>query len=177
MASVKWDQGLADGLRCAVPHDSYWASRLDELDCRGIPSVSIHLAVLVEPYLQFVLDGTKTVESRFSVRRYPPFNCVEGGDVILLKRSSGPIVGVCEVSNAWFYELDPKTWNNIKEEFTQALCAQDPMFWQQRQNASFATLLRIDHVLAIRPLRCEKRDRRGWVILRPRQTQLALETI
>src|SRR5882757_5711201 len=58
----------------------------------------IHLAVFVEPYLSFVLEGKKTVESRFSVNRHAPYEQVRSGDLIVLKKSSGPICGVCRVS-------------------------------------------------------------------------------
>ena len=47
---------------------------------------SVHLAILLEPYLQYILDGTKTVESRFSKNRIAPYNMVEPGDVVLLKK-------------------------------------------------------------------------------------------
>ena len=134
---LTWKQPLVSNVREAVKNDPYWSKRMDNLDSNISANESIHLAVLVEPYLQFILDGTKSVESRFSVRRYPPFNRVERGDVILLKRSSGPIVGICEVSSAWYYHLDPKSWVEIRSEFTQALCAQDPDFWLARKSASF----------------------------------------
>lgn len=166
---VTWNQSLAKDLRTAVEEDPFWSNKIGSLGSCESADASVHLAVLVEPYLQFILDGSKTVESRFSVRRFPPFNCVEPGDVILLKRSSGPIVGICEVTSAWFYRLNPKSWQEIRTEFTQALCAQDPNFWLTREAASFATLMRIHRVLEISPTQCNKRDRRGWVVLRTRQ--------
>src|ERR1700686_1163065 len=67
----------------------------------------IHLAVLVEPYLSLILDGKKTIESRFSTNRHAPFEQVQRGDVLILKRSSGPVEGLCTVSDAWFYQLNP----------------------------------------------------------------------
>ncbi|MBN8564807.1 MAG: ASCH domain-containing protein [Leptolyngbya sp. UWPOB_LEPTO1] len=128
---------------------------------------TLHLGVFVEPYLQFILEGKKTIESRFATRRFAPYNQVEKGDVILLKQSSGPIVGICQVTHCWFYELDPESWETIQRDFAQALCAQDPEFWQQRQAASYATLMRVQFVKAIEPIPFAKRDRRGWVILQP----------
>jgi hypothetical protein len=72
-----------------------------------------HLAVCIEPYLSFMLDGKKTVESRFSSVRCSPFRKVSKGDVILLKKAGGPVVGLCRVEGAWFYELDPDTFNDL----------------------------------------------------------------
>lgn len=131
----------------------------------------LHLAVLVEPYLRYILEGKKTVESRFSERRIAPYGNVQRDDVILLKRSGGPILGLCQVSNRWYYELDPPSWNEIRIEFSKMLCAQDPEFWRQRASAEFATLISLRNVLKIQPIKYSKNDRRGWVVMKPGRKQ------
>ncbi len=171
---LSWYSRIADDLQSAVQGDPFWEDYLAHLLSQDSAPFSLHLAILVEPYLQFILNGRKTVESRFSAHRCAPYQRVHRGDVVLLKRSGGPIIGVCQIVNSWFYRLDPKSWRTIREEFTQALCAQDPTFWKERERASFATLMRLQHVLPITPIRCTKRDRRGWVVLQPSATQLEL---
>ena len=167
---------LTDELRSRVRNDPFWASYLDQAESQT-PRFSIHLAVFVEPYLRLVLEGRKTVESRFSEHRIAPYKRAKEGDVILLKQSGGLVVGLCRILRVWFYDLDPQSWEALRREFTQALCAQDPDFWAQRRGASFATLMQIDNVRAIEPLRCVKRDRRGWVLLQPAgQLVMNLET-
>lgn len=165
---------LVDELLLAVQGDPFWESYLKQLKTPSSATFTLHLAILVEPYLQFILEGKKTVESRFSTRRFAPYNRVEKGDVVLLKQSSGPIVGVCQVAYAWFYELDPDSWRTIKKDFAIAICAQDPDFWKQREAASFATLMRIENVKSISPIKFTKRDRRGWVVLQESSGQLQL---
>ena len=127
---------------------------------------SLHLAIMVEPYLTLMLNGTKTVESRFSANRCAPYGRVEKGDVLLLKKSGGPVVGICMVTYRWFYHLDAASWQTIRRDFGKAICAQDPQFWQDRRDASYATLMRVRHVRAITPITFDKRARRGWVVLR-----------
>lgn len=166
---------LVDELSVAVQGDSFWESYLKQLTSPTSASFALHLAVLVEPYLQFILEGKKTVESRFSTRRFAPYNRVEKGDVVLLKQSSGPIVGICQVAYVWFYQLDPESWRTIRKEFAEALCAQDPSFWEEREAATFATLMRIRHVKSISPIKFTKRDRRGWVVLHESSEQLQLD--
>ncbi len=166
---------LVDELQSAVQGDPFWESYLKQLTSPASVPFALHLAILVEPYLQFILDGKKTVESRFSTRRFAPYNRVDKGDVVLLKQSSGPIVGVCQVAYAWFYQLDPESWRTIREDFAAALCAQDPDFWKEREAASFATLMRIRHVKSIEPIKFAKRDRRGWVVLHESSGQLQLD--
>lgn len=125
----------------------------------------VHLAVCVEPYLSAILSGKKTVESRFSVYRQAPFGRVAPGDVVILKRSGGPIVGVCQIACVWSYHLDPRTFREIRRDFAEALHAQDPNFWKERRNAAYATLMSFEWVSSTLPLFISKQDRRGWVVL------------
>jgi hypothetical protein len=158
----------------AVRGDSFWNDYLSGASRSSTNSSGLHLAVFVEPYLRYLLEGQKTVESRFSAHRIAPYQSANVGDVILLKRTGGPIVGLCRIAAVWFYRLDPSTWASIKGTFTEALCAQDPTFWHQRASASFASLMRVSDVRAIGPIHHPKRDRRGWVVLRPSTVSPAL---
>jgi hypothetical protein len=148
-------------------HDDGWSALLAPFDEFVVPCVSLHLAVLVEPYLGFVLEGRKTIESRFSIRPIPPYGCVEVGDVVLLKESGGPIVGAFTAASAWDYRLDPKSWDELRREFALALCAEDG-FWEARAMAEYATLIGVAHACRLPPIAIPKRDRRGWVVLADR---------
>jgi hypothetical protein len=105
--------------------------------------------------------------------RSPPYQRIDRGDIILLKQSSGPIVGLCEVEDAWFYELDKNAWKIIKRDFASALCAQDPEFWDSRKSATYATLIRISHVKPITPKFIQKKiEEAGSCYLRNAFNQL-----
>lgn len=171
---TSWHISLVETVQSIVQGDPFWEGYLRHVIAPHMVRCSLHLAILVEPYLQFILEGRKTVESRFSVRRCAPYESVQRGDIVFLKRSSGPIVGLCQIADAWSYRLDPDSWSMIRKEFTQALCAQDPSFWQARRHATFATLMRLQHVRTLSPLPYAKRDRRGWVILQRRAAPLPL---
>lgn len=129
--------------------------------------VALHLAVFVQPYLSFILDGSKTVESRFSARSIAPHDRIAEGDVILLKPASKPIVGWCRAGTVWDYELDPSSWSEIQDRFSGPLCAQHG-FWESRQAAHFATLIKVEDVTVTAPTPVNKSDRRGWVVLAER---------
>jgi hypothetical protein len=133
----------------------------------------IHLAVFVEPYLSFVLEGKKTVESRFSLNRHAPYEQVRNGDLLVLKKSSGPICGVCRVSNVWYYRLDPSSWAEI-EQHASALCMDESPFWAKKRKASFATLMRLEKVIPISDIPIDKGDPRGWVVLKNAKRQASL---
>lgn len=165
---------LIDQVLDAVAADPFWEPYLNDLAMKLPPTVGVHLGIFVEPYLRYILDGQKVVDSRFSVHRNPPFGAVNEGDVLLLKKAGGPIVGVSQVGSVWEYELDAKSFSELRSEFAEALCVQDPAFWENRATASFATLMCLKNVRPIQPLSVEKRDRRGWVVLRRRSRQLLL---
>jgi hypothetical protein len=158
-------------LRTARERD-YWQLRFSQATADRHQGPAIHLAVFVQPFLEYLLDGRKTIESRFSAIRCAPFGRVAAGDLILVKASGGPVVGVAEIGETWSYRLDPESWKQIRRDFTAALCAQDPAFWESRQHATFATLLRIRRVERLSPVPWRKRDRRGWVVLTKRDREL-----
>ena len=161
---INWREDLLNALGDAAKNDSFWSEYLNSLSKKEKPSFSIHLGVFVEPFLRYILDGKKTMETRFSIVRCAPYDRVESGDVVLLKKSGGAVVGICRIRSARFYRLEKDSWDEIKT-FARDICAEDPEFWEQRKKASFATLMRIHNVKTITPITIKKRDRRGWVIL------------
>jgi hypothetical protein len=155
---------LLEAIGNRLGSDPRWHSildRIDDPDC----SQGAHLVVLNEPYLSYIMEGRKTIESRFSRRRVPPFDQVRHHDLLLLKCQSGPVIGVAEVAHTESFVLDPQTWSFIRERFSVALCAEDPDFWAERNEARYATLMKLSHVVPIEPIKVEKNDRRPWVVL------------
>jgi ASCH domain len=123
----------------------------------------VHLAIFIEPYLELVLAGKKTIESRFSANRCPPYNAVKKGDLLLLNRSGGPVVGVATVGQVWSYDLDPESWSLIRNHFAEQLCITDPQFWASKEGASYATLMRVECALRIEPIPVSKETvEAGW---------------
>lgn len=119
-------------IRRAIADEVVWGEVLGA-PSSGLPSCGIHLAVFVEPFLGYVLDGSKTVESRFSVNRCAPFGKVSKGDVILLKKAGGPVVGIARVQTVWSYQLDDSSWGLIREQFAKMLRVQYPEFWERKR--------------------------------------------
>lgn len=157
----------------ALAEDPFWSEYFrDQLTAR--PGSALHVAVFHEPFLTWVLEGRKRVESRFSQNQVAPFGSIEPGDVVLLKRVSGPLVGICHVNAAWSYRLDPNTWSFIRERFSELLCAEEDEFWIQRKDARFATLISIDAVRSLPDISYPKSDRRGWVVELDRLPQYPL---
>jgi hypothetical protein len=131
----------------------------------GVPASGLHLGVFVEPYLSWILEGRKTIESRFTRRRIAPFGVVDGGDWLVLKRSAGPIVAVCRITAATHFELRPTTLARIRDRYGAAMCAEDAEFWRSRAEMRYASLLHLGELRLLEPTKCAKQDRRGWVVL------------
>jgi len=166
----RWTATALRQIHQELQGDAHWESKL----WYDNGSWSVHLAVLVEPFMSYVLDGKKTIESRFGTRQVAPFRRTEVGDVLLLKEASGPVTGICEVTEGWFFDLAVVPIAQVRGQFAQAICADGDEFWRLREAASYATLLRLGAVRGLSGLACPKRDRRGWVVLRDRYEQLAL---
>jgi len=125
--------------------------------------VGIHVAVMSEPFLSYVLGGQKTIESRFSIPRIAPYGCVAVGDVVLLK--NGPVVAAFTVTSVEQLGLDEQELQRLAKQFSKQICADDT-FWQERRDKKYATLLGVGNVRRLTPIKVSKRDERGWVTVR-----------
>ena len=155
-----------------VQRSSFWSTHLPAVLTPG-NEVAIHLAVFVEPFLSDVLSGRKALESRFSRRRVAPFGDVGSGDIVLIKEVSGPIRGIALAQCTWCFDLSSSPLLSLRRRFAAGICASNG-FWDDKKDAAFATIIELVESAEIPPLHCEKRDRRGWVVLRSRQSQLSL---
>ncbi len=124
-----------------------------------------HLAILTQPYLDKILAGKKTIESRFSKVRVPPFYKVNKGDILVLKEAAGSIVGIASVSNVKFFgPLKPQEVELVMQEYGDGLALEKP-FTIAKQDSKYASLIYIGQVLPTKPLAIAKTDRRAWIVL------------
>ncbi|HXC35284.1 MAG TPA: ASCH domain-containing protein [Candidatus Acidoferrales bacterium] len=160
-------EAILSTLQNRVEKNESWRKKLSK------DNFGLHLAIFREPYLTFIMEGKKKIETRFAKRPCPPFEKVSTGDVVLLKPVGGDVVGVCEIEQVWFYHLDPEAFAFIKDHFGEMICPADGSFWTERESKNVATLMLVKNVVPISDLRIEKRDRRGWVTYHT-QRELAL---
>jgi hypothetical protein len=125
-----------------------------------------HLAIFRQPYLDKILSGEKTIESRFSRSRSVPFEKVHRGDLILLKETAGPIcaVAVAELIRC-FGPLGSGEAEHLMAIYQTELQLKDD-FKRAKQNSLYATLITFKDVFPIKPIQVKKVDRRAWVILK-----------
>ena len=126
-----------------------------------------HLAILVQPFLDLILQNKKTIESRFTKVKCPPFEKVKEGDVILLKQSGGLVVGEMVAGKVeYFSDVTPEKMEGLKKYSSQICADYDPNFWEKRKDARYVTLIHIARVKAYEnPYPYPKKDRRAWIVL------------
>jgi ASC-1-like (ASCH) protein len=101
----------------------------------------LHIAVLMKPYLEAVLDGRKTVECRLTRQPRPPFECIEPGDRIYFKQSAGPFRAtavadhvICES------DLTRTRVREIKRDYNNLILGDD-QFWDWKRDSLYCTLI------------------------------------
>lgn len=94
-----------------------------------------HLAVFRQPYLDMILNGEKTIESRFSRVKCAPYGKIGKGDIVLLKVTGGLVFGEFAVRGVKsFAHVTPELIEDLKS-FSKEICSDgEPTFWEQRRD-------------------------------------------
>jgi ASC-1-like (ASCH) protein len=156
-------QSLLSDLRIALAKDRFWRR---SLSVQNEERFTLHLAIFREPYLTSIMEGKKTIETRFAKRPCAPYQRISAGDIIVLKRASAGIVGICMAERVWFYRLDVQSFSLIKETYASAICPAGESFWDDLKQSAVATLILVGKVAEVRNVQFKKRNRRGWVVLK-----------
>jgi len=66
--------------------------------------------------------------------------------------------------------LGPASWKDVKR-YASDICAMIRLFGRVVSARNFATLMRVTRPTMISAVDCDKRDRRGWVVLERAESQ------
>lgn len=120
--------------------------------------------------IEAILNGQKTIETRFSQFRIVPFGQVAVGDIVYLKPPGEEIIGQFRVKKVISYEgLIPEEIDKIFTEFGDKIQDQVvPSYKDSKKNSQYGTLIFITQSerLITSPLKIKKKDQRGWVVLK-----------
>ncbi|MBN2020346.1 MAG: ASCH domain-containing protein [Sedimentisphaerales bacterium] len=124
-----------------------------------------HLVILKKPYIDTILAGKKTIESRFYQTRQKWLSQVNAGDKLFIKASSGQVLATATVAAIKVFDnLDPRQIAELKKQYNQQILG-DAQYWQAKRNCRFGILCRLRDVSPITPRFIRKADWRAWVIL------------
>jgi len=123
-----------------------------------------------DDYIALMLQGSKTIDSKFSYRKTAPYQRLQPGDVIYLKESSGPIRGrvfvtqvvhdVLETPDEVLSYLAPQYKAlGIKNE------AHLMKVWEAQAEKRYVCQWHMDNPQVLHePANIIKRDMRSWVV-------------
>lgn len=128
-----------------------------------------HLAILIQPWLNLILEGKKTIESRFTKIRCAPYGKINTGDVVYLKESGGLVKGQFTAAEVKTYtDLTSEILHKINRRYHRYIFV-DPQFqefWEKWSASKYATLIHVDNVIAYKnSFPFPKKDARAWIVL------------
>ena len=173
---MKWKDNLLNDFIFQLHHSKEnYSTVLEQIENKD--TISIHLAVFNDLFLKPILDKDKKIESRFSINRTSPFRKVHSGDIVLIKRVAGNVLGffICGKIDYWILN---KNINLLELEikYSEAIYSKiDTNFWKTKTNSKFATFIEIKELFLIDEISISKQDRTSWTILRDRNRQLLFE--
>lgn len=138
--------------------------QLSEKEFQWMESKNMHLGIFTEPCLTYMLDGIKTIESRFSKNRILPYEQIETNDIVLVKKSGGNILAFFTIKEILFLDLEKTPISLIRENYEKELCVYQE-FWKQKENSRYATLIRIEKIVKLKPFSISKKGMQTWIKL------------
>jgi ASC-1-like (ASCH) protein len=127
--------------------------------------MNYHLVILKKPYLDAILAGRKTVESRFYRTKHKWLSQISAGDKLFLKASSGPVMATATIADVRHFDnLTPPQIKELKTQYNH-LIAGDEQYLQDKNNSQFGILCWLKDVRPITTRFIRKADWRAWVVL------------
>lgn len=170
---MKWKGKLIKNLIKELEKD-FNKPHLHEKIVSNENSIGIHLAIFSEPYLSLIFRGEKTIESRFSKNKIGPYAKISKGDIVLMKKSGGPVIAYFIAGNVeYISNISKSKMKEIENNFGKQICTHyDCNFWKVREETNYITLIDIKRIKRINSILIEKRDRTGWVVLQQKEQVL-----
>lgn len=126
-----------------------------------------HLAIFKGRAGELILTGQKSIESRFSRVKNPPFGLISKGDLVYIKPSGKDIIGQFRVKKVIFFDgLDLDDLSDLRKRYGKEL-AVGSEYWEKKKNSRYGTLIFIGESerFITSPVKLSKKDLRGWVVL------------
>ncbi len=138
--------------------------QLSDKDMEKIKNKKVHLGIFGQPYLTYMLDGKKTIESRFSKNKIAPYNKITKDDIVIIKESSGNVLGYFTIKDVLFFDLNVISIDEVKSKYNSRLCVDDT-FWANKKDSRYATLIFIDKLFKLKPFHIRKKGMQTWALL------------
>ena len=132
-----------------------------------------HIAILRQPFFDMVLNGEKTIESRWSMNKIAPYKKVNIGDEILLKLTGQPVTATAKVQDVKYYQLTPDIVEDIRTKYGKQIGTDKFENWESTLQKKYCSLIWLEDVKTINPLKVPRSNGAGWIVLKDfEQTQM-----
>jgi hypothetical protein len=139
-----------------------------------------HLLILHKPYLDLILAGSKTVESRLSKRRHPAASRLRQGDRLFLKQAGGDVRGVAVAGSITeFRDIPHGGVARLAQEWWPHVVGGGPddPYWLAKHDARFALFIELEDVrrchIPARAFSPRLAWASGWIVGQPADDLLA----
>lgn len=108
-----------------------------------------HAVILKRPYLDAILAGTKTIESRITRTAQPPYRAVTPGERLFLKVSAGPWMATALAGHIEFHnDLTPAKVDALRDRYRPTVGGDDA-YWAGKRDCRYATFVTL---MGVEPL-------------------------
>ena len=123
----------------------------------------VHVAIMDKETINKILNGSKTIESRFSKNKITPYQKVSIGDTIYLKETGKDIIATFLVDRVVYFDnITPDIMKVIREKYGKFINASDD-YWNLKNDTNYGTLIYIKNPISIKPIKFNKKGRAGFV--------------
>ncbi|MGE3107484.1 MAG: ASCH domain-containing protein [Phycisphaerales bacterium] len=113
-------------------------------------SARIHVGVIYREYVEAMLAGSKTIESRLAKVRCAPFGMVRAGDRLYIKERGGPVRATAVIERVEYFEdMTPRIVRSLQRRFNDRILGPEE-YWRARAKARFGTLLWVKDLEPVR---------------------------
>jgi ASC-1-like (ASCH) protein len=122
-----------------------------------------HVAIMKKSwgFIDKILGGEKTIESRWSVSRRKPWDTVQKGDIIYFKNSGEPVTArACVERVIQFSALTTASVKKILKKYGQkdGMTLRDtPLFFEKFKHANYCVLIFLKNSARVRPFTIDKK--------------------
>ncbi len=125
-----------------------------------------HIAIFRGLLFDMVINGTKTIESRWSNKKVAPFNKVQVGDTIFIKKTSCDVVAKTQVKAVKFYNLSHEIAENIKKNYGKEIGIDYFENWENYKNKKYCTLIWLADIIPVKNMKVQNSHGAGWIVVK-----------
>lgn len=124
-----------------------------------------HIAIFRQPFFDMVLDGEKTIESRWAMHKVAPYGKIKKGDKILLKETGKDVTATAVAGRVEFFQLTPSLVDEIEVKYGKEIGTDKFEDWQGTRHKKYCTLIWLEKVEKIPPMKVKRSNGAGWIVI------------